>query len=163
MPPVPRHLLSTSAMLAFVRTGPIEELLKYFVPREADRKYLARCLLDSGPSHHRGANFVLLALLAKVLEKLPTQESRNAPVCEQTSAVPVPIRLPPHLAESSEERYYPLCLSPGVLHLLDGANEQSVAAMVDCLVDGPPQHALANALMVNVLERILASFPSDKA
>jgi hypothetical protein len=71
VPYVPRHLLSTSAMIAFIRTEPIEELLKYFVPTESDRKYLARCLIDSGPSHHRGANFVLLSLLAKVLQQLP--------------------------------------------------------------------------------------------
>ena len=43
MPYVPRHLLSTSAMIAFIRTEPIEELLRYFVPTESDRKYLARC------------------------------------------------------------------------------------------------------------------------
>lgn len=163
MPHVPRHLLSTSAMLAFIRTEPIEELLKYFVPTESDRKYLARCLIDSGPSHHRGANFVLLSLLAKVLQHLPQSARAQASVCDKVGAVPVPIRLPPHLAETSAERYYPLCLAPGVLHLLDGANEQSVSAMVDCLVDGPPQHALANALMVNVLERILAAVAPEKA
>jgi hypothetical protein len=31
--------------------------------------------------------------------------------------------------------------------------------MVDCLNDGPPQHALANALMVNVIARILDALP----
>lgn len=162
MPHVPRHLLSTAEMLSFVRTEPIEQLLRHFVPIEADRKYLARCLLESGPSHHRGANFVLLSLLAKVLERLPLSESLQPAICEQANAVPVPMRLPPHLAETSPERFYPLCLSPRSLKVLADGNEQSVAAMIDCVVDGPPQHALANALMINVLERILSALSSAK-
>ena len=36
--------------------------------------------------------------------------------------------------------------------LMSGAELESA---IDCLTDGPPQHALANVLMVTLLQRIL--------
>lgn len=159
MPHMSFHTLSTSAIVSFITAEPIDKLLGHFVPDPADRKYLLRCLLEQGPAHHRGANFVLLSLLSHVLDRLPSATKQTDSHAEQMSAVSVPMRLPPHLAQSSPDRYFPLQLHPQPLHQLAGANEQQVAAMVDCLIDGPPQHALANALMVNVIARILDALP----
>jgi hypothetical protein len=35
-------------------------------------------------------------------------------------------------------------------------------AMVDCLTDGPPQHAVANVATVNLLEAILEALEQPK-
>jgi hypothetical protein len=154
-----RHTLSTSAIVSFIAAEPIDKLLRLFVPDAADRKYLLRCLLEQGPAHHRGANFVLLSLLSQVIDRLPTATKQSDSHSESVNAIPIPMRLPPHLSESSPDRFFPLQLHPLPVHQMPGATEQHVAAMVDCLIDGPPQHALANVLMVNLIARILDALP----
>ena len=103
-----------------------------------------------GPIHHRGANYILLALLARALDKT------QAPL-PPAPAVGVPMRLPPHLADSVDEGVYPLPLPTGALSALAGEQPEQVAAMVDCLTDGPPQHALANVVMVSLIEKLLST------
>lgn len=56
---------------------------------------MLRALLDVGPVHHRGTNYILLRLLGRVLERLgrvPTP-----PV--DTEAFPIPLRLPARVLE----------------------------------------------------------------
>jgi len=72
----------------------------------------------------------------------------------------VPMRLPPYLAESVTEAAYPLLLPTNTLLALAGGDQTQLAAMIDCLTDGPSQHALANVIMVALLERLLSSQPS---
>ena len=100
--------------------------------------------------HHRGANYILLTLLAQALGPGTT-------LAAQQPGVAVPMRLPPHLADSMEASVYPVTLPTGALHALAGGDADQVHAMVDCLTDGPPQHALANVVMVSLIERLLAA------
>ena len=65
------------------------------------------------------------------------------------------MRLPPHLAEAAEDSHYPLRLPLDALRVLAGGDTARLDAMVDCLTDGPPQHALANVVMVSLLDRLL--------
>ncbi|HSP78469.1 MAG TPA: hypothetical protein VLQ93_08065, partial [Myxococcaceae bacterium] len=69
-PPPPPHVhVSSSAISAFIEPERIEALLAPLVPEPQERAFVVRCLLGEGPAHHRGANYVLLALLGQVLEK----------------------------------------------------------------------------------------------
>jgi hypothetical protein len=72
------------------------------------------------------------------------------------------MRLPPHLAGTSADAAYPLALPLHALRELAGGDEARVDAMVDCLTDGPPQHALANVAMVALIEALLHP-PSGEA
>lgn len=61
---------------------------------------MLRALLDVGPVHHRGTNYILLRLLGRVLERLgrvPTP-----PV--DTEAFPFPLRLPARVLEQIVSR-----------------------------------------------------------
>lgn len=147
MPP-PRHVPS-SAIAAFIEPARIDALLASWVPDAQDRAFVLRCLLQEGPAHHRGANFVLLALLGELLGAPPgpPDEARSAPV---------PMRLPPHLAADHDEADFPLRLPTAALERLAGGDARKLSAMIDCLTDGPPQHALANAAMVGLLEALFA-------
>lgn len=143
-----RHVPSSRA-LRFVDRAALDSLLVPLVPSAADRQFVIRCLVDEGPLHHRGANDVLLRLVGSVLERLPGDD---APV----QGVKVPMRLPPHLEGTVEEGEFPIALPTRALRSLLGNDEASLEAAVDCLTDGPPQHALANVVLVALLERILA-------
>lgn len=143
-----RHAVPASQALDFVDAAQLETLLAPLLPDAGDRGFVVRCLIGEGPIHHRGANYVLLSLLARALQAQGLQP-------QPASGTPVPMRLPPHLAESVDEGVYPLALPVQALEALAGGNPQHVAAMVDCLTDGPPQHALANVVMVTLLERLL--------
>ena len=50
---------------------------------------------------------------------------------------------------------YPLPLPLAPLRRLVGDDDKAVEAMVECLTDGPPQHSLANAAMLLLLEGML--------
>lgn len=143
-----RHVPASRA-LSFVDRPALEALLTPLVPAPADRQFVLRCLLDEGPLHHRGTNDVLLRLLGRVLERLPGEDV--AP-----SGVPVPMRLPPHLEGEVAEGHFPLALPTRALAQLVGPDPAALEAAIDCLTDGPPQHALANVVMVTLLERILS-------
>lgn len=148
-PPHHRHVPS-SAITGFVDQARIDALLAPWLPDASARAFVVRCILGEGPAHHRGANFVLLALLGLLVERL---EAKGA--THPTDGVPVPLRLPPHLAEDHDDDAYPLTLPTRALERLAPKGSRELEAMIDCLTDGPPQHALANAAMVALLDALL--------
>jgi hypothetical protein len=150
MPPHKHHKRHppASRALRFVDRPSLDRLLSTLVPEKNDREFVARCLIDEGPLHHRGANFLLLQLLGKVLERLP---GSDAPLTGEE----VPMRLPPHLEDEVDVGHSPLPLTTRALEELLGGDQANLEAAIDCLTDGPPQHALANVVMVALLERAL--------
>lgn len=146
--------MPASRALRFVDRPAIDALLARYTAEPGDRAFILRCILDEGPIHHRGANFVLIALLSQLLARLGNDSSELA---DPTS---VPMRLPPHLADEIGESNYPLPLSTRALQALAGGDPAQLEAMIDCLTDGPAQHVLANVLMVNLLDRLLAAEPT---
>lgn len=152
-PPHHRHVPS-SAIASLLEHGRsrLDALLKPWVEDEEDRRFILRCILDEGPAHHRGANYVLLALLGEAAAGgvRPGKPGRT---------IPVPMRLPPHLAEeredADEDAVFPLRFPVEPLLRLAKEGSSELDAMVDCLTDGPPQHALANAAMLCLLATIL--------
>ena len=142
-----RHVPASRA-LVFVDRDRLQQLLGSLIPTAPERDFLMRCLIDEGPIHHRGSNYLLLMLLGQVLSALP---GRDRPL----EGEEVPMRLPPHLEEEVQEGNFPLKLPTVALRRLLGPEEGHLAAALDCLTDGPPQHALANVAVVALLERIL--------
>jgi hypothetical protein len=125
-------------------------VLKLLVPDAADRAFVVRCVLDEGPGHHRGANYVLLAMLGELVEALGAEQ----PASKTESVAPVAMRVPPHLAKDAP-KHYPLGLPKAPLLALAGGDARAASEMAAALGDGPPQHALANAAMVSLLHRAL--------
>jgi hypothetical protein len=80
--------------------------------------------------------------------------------------LPVPMKVPPHLKRPGSLMAYPLGLPTRPLEKLASPGSFELAAMADCLTDGPPQHALANAAMLwligATLERLGASHPERR-
>jgi hypothetical protein len=160
----PSHPVPASRLLDFVNVPHLDACLQHLVPDAGDRAFVLRCLVGEGPMHHRGANYVLLALLARVSEAhLPRREA-GAPTssvggkgAQLHPHVAVPMRLPPHLSDQVQRGSYPLSLPTAALSALAGGDATQLQAMVDCLTDGPPQHALANVAMVALLEGLLDS------
>jgi hypothetical protein len=150
-PPHERHVPS-SAIAGFIDPGRIEALLAPWVPDPHARAFVVRCMLAEGPAHHRGANYVLLRLLGLALERVPA----GAEPSGEPGSVEVPMRLPPHLARVGEAKSYPLALPLGPIERLAARGSRELDAMVDCLTDGPPQHALANVAMVTLIAELLA-------
>ncbi len=144
-----RHVPS-SAITGFVDRARIDALLAPWVPDAASREFVVRCILGEGPAHHRGANFVLLSLLGLLVERLEVKGPTPG-----DGDVSVPLRLPPHLAEGHDDDAYPLTLPTRALERLAPRGSRELEAMVDCLTDGPPQHALANAAMVALIDALL--------
>ncbi|MBK6852366.1 MAG: hypothetical protein IPG93_12235 [Burkholderiales bacterium] len=142
-------------MLDFVDENRLDGWLGSLVPDAGDRAFVVRCLVGEGPIHHRGANYVLLALLFQALQA-------HGGVTPGLGGEPVPMRLPPHLADAGHEGVYPLTLPVDALRELAGGDDRHVGAMVDCLTDGPPQHALANVAMVALIQGLLAASPGDR-
>jgi hypothetical protein len=155
MPPHPPHErhVPSSAISGFIEPQRIEALLAPWIPDEHARAFVVRCMLSEGPAHHRGANYVLLSLLGQVLERLPPGSSVPAPTGEPLE---VPMRLSPHLAKESGVKSYPLGLPSGPIERLAPRGSRQFDAMVDCLTDGPPQHALSNVAIVTLLAEILS-------
>ncbi|MBK7073035.1 MAG: hypothetical protein IPH44_12105 [Myxococcales bacterium] len=136
-------------MTSFIDRAGIEALLEPWLPAAADRAFVTRCMLGEGPAHHRGANYVLLRLLGELA-------ARVAPApAVAPDQVPVPIRLPPHVPRPAD-RDYPLALPRRVVARL-APDAPTQAAMLDCVTDGPPQHALANAAMLCLLDAMLVA------
>lgn len=172
-PPHKRHVPS-SRVAAFVDQARIDALLTPFVADGADRAFLLRCLLDEGPAHHRGANYVLVALLGEVLAEVlrtvppaaiaaapaaPPPPSPPLPALSATTLAPVPMRLPPHVEADADAADFPLGLDVAALHRLARPGTGELDAAIDCLTDGPPQHVVANVLMVDLLGAILRALP----
>lgn len=142
-----RHVPASKA-LRFVDRRALDAVLAPLVPEATERAFVARCLVEEGPLHHRGANYLLVSLLARALAKVP---GADAP----PDGVRVPMRLPPHLEDEVDDGAFPLALPTAALAELAGGDDDELEAMVDCLTDGPPQHALANVVLVALLERLL--------
>jgi hypothetical protein len=124
--------------------------LKPWIAGSEERAFVVRCLLGEGPAHHRGANYVLLALIGLLVEKTGGPDSGSF-----KNLLPVRMRLPPHLARDGGDGAYPLALAGDPLEHLARVGSREFDAMVDCLTDGPPQHSLANAAMVCMLGVLL--------
>jgi hypothetical protein len=159
-PPSPPHhdlhrRVPSSAISSFIDRARIDRLLQPFVPDDGDREFIVRCLLDEGPVHHRGANYVLLALLDELL----TAGGRvPAPPADERVAT-IAMRLPPHL-DLGEDGDFALDLPLAPLERLAKPGSPPLQAMIDCLTDGPPQHSLANAAMVRLLGVLLTRAPA---
>lgn len=149
--------ISPTTIQRLVSAQQLDPLLAPFLPDPADRDFITRCILEQGPIHHRGASFALLALAATLVERtggFPT----SAP---SGQTIPVPLRLPPHLApERDEDKVYPLHMPLAPLEALAPKGTPAFDALVDCLLDGPAHHALANAALVCAFSVLLERFPS---
>jgi hypothetical protein len=155
----PRHhhpvLVPPSAVRSVLSAERLDPLFARFIPDAADRAFVSRCILEQGPVHHRGANFALLALVAELLER--TEAPSEPPA---GNSVAVPIRLPPHMApEHDDDAVYPLQMPLAPLEVVAPKDTPAFNALVDCLLDGPPHHALTNAALVCALGALLERFP----
>lgn len=143
-PPHPRR--SDGRVDRFLDRARIDRILRPWVPNDDERAFVVRCLLDEGPAHHRGSNWVLLASLAELVGDAAPSVGPS---------VPVPMRLPPHLADGDQGPDFPLSIPREVLERLAPGDERAQQAMIDCLVDGPPQHALSNAALLCLIDAAL--------
>lgn len=153
-PPHHRHHrhAPTSAITRAIQPKELEALLEPWVPDAEERAFVVRCIVGEGPIHHRGANFALLMLLGALVEAAGPGATGGV-----GEAVPVPLRLPPHLApRDREDQDYPLSLPTGPLERLAARGTPEFSALVDCLLDGPAHHALANAAMMCLIDALLA-------
>jgi hypothetical protein len=154
---------STTATAAFIDPSRIDALLAGVVPDDQDRAFVVRCILGEGPAHHRGANYVLLMLLGAVVEALGRADMDGLRVRGTT---PVAMKVSPHLARPGSLMAYPLDLPTAPLERLAPAGSSEQSAMAECLTDGPPQHALANAAMMwligAALDRLQERGPGSK-
>lgn len=144
-PPRPRRHRHRSLDLDVER---LAKRLEPWLPKKADRDFVLRCVLDEGPTHHRGSNYVLITLLAH----LASLRNAKAP---RPPFRPFEMRLPPHLEDEVEERHWPLELPERALELVGERDRSFMDALADCLTDGPPQHAVANVLMVQLLTSLI--------
>jgi hypothetical protein len=149
MPKPPFIHVPSSLINSFIDRKRMAEVLAPWIPDERDRAFVIRCILDEGPAHHRGTNYVLLRLLAKLVELGGAPAARSGPTAD------VPLRLPPHLLEENPSGKFPLRCPTRPIELLAPTTSPEFAAMVDCVTDGPPQHALANAATLAMLEVLL--------
>lgn len=153
--PHPRRTpVPASRALAFVDDTRLDAALARLVPAAADRAFVRRCLVGEGPVHHRGANYVLVMLLDHLLQASPRTGGSGSETPE-AHREPVPMRLPPHLAEHIGDAHYPIELPTGALSRIAGGDADAVRAMIDCLTDGPPQHAVANVVLVALVDQLL--------
>lgn len=150
--PPPRHV-PASEIGAFIQSEKINALLAPWLPDEGERAFVVRCLLEVGPAHHRGANYILLRLLGLLLERYAASVKPS----RDTESAPILLRVPPAMQAMEEPMQYPLGMPTAVLERLAPRGSRSFAAMVDCLTDGPPQHTLANAAMLCMLEALLTA------
>jgi hypothetical protein len=155
MSPTHLHQHDHPAVAAIDRQR-ISTLVAAYAPDPAACAFIVRCILDEGPIHHRGDNFVLLALLGEVLDRLPPAVGGEP---REGAFFPVQMRIPPAHHATSEPKTYPLSIPQAPLALLDGGDPARRSTLAECLADGPPHHALANAMMVNLLHTILQRLP----
>ncbi len=102
--------------------------------------------------HHRVANAALLRLLAKALDA-----AGGPPPSAEVEGAPVPFRIPPNLGRhADEEARYPIRLPRRAMAHLAPEGSPEAAAFTEALTDGPAHHALANVMMVCMLDALIA-------
>ena len=157
---MPPHRSAPST--AFIDASRIDAILASAVPDDEDRAFVVRCILGEGPAHHRGANYVLLRLLGLLVDRLG---GADMSALRTRGTMPVPMKVPPHLERQGSLMSYPLGLPLAPLSELAPEATPEQSAMVECLSDGPPQHALANAAMLwligAALDRLQERDPSS--
>jgi hypothetical protein len=151
---MPPHRSAPST--AFIDPSRIDAILASAVPDAEDRAFVVRCILGEGPAHHRGANYVLLQLLGLLVDRLGGADMAALRI---RGTMPVPMKVPPHLERQGSLMSYPLGLPLAPLSELAPAATPEQSAMVECLSDGPPQHALANAAMLWLIGAALDRLP----
>ncbi|MEZ4259742.1 MAG: hypothetical protein R3B36_11785 [Polyangiaceae bacterium] len=149
MPRRPSRSLPASAIASFIQPAEIDALLERVLPDGAERAFVVRCITQEGPIHHRGSSYALLRLLGVLLDELGDEGDAVADPPGET--VSVRLRLPPHMAREGDDDY-PLRMPTRPLDAIEPSGDRKHAALVDCLTDGPPHHALANAAMVSLLD-----------
>lgn len=127
----------------------IEALLAPWLPDPVDRAFVVRCIVEEGPAHHRGASYALLRLLGLALA------AAGGPPAEMGESAPIVLRLPPHLRRDDADQEYPLGVPLAALRRLAPPGSPAFDHLLECLSDGPPHHALANAAMVCLLDALL--------
>lgn len=127
----------------------IEALLAPWLADPTDRAFVARCIADEGPEHHRSASYALLRLLGLALA------AAGGPPGPPGDAAPIALRLPPHLRRGHTDENFPLGVPLAALARLAPRGSAAFDHLLDCLRDGPPHHALANAAMVCLLDALL--------
>jgi hypothetical protein len=151
---MPPHRSAPST--AFIDPSRIDAILAGAVPDAEDRAFVVRCILNEGPAHHRGANYALLRLLGLLLDRLGGADMASL---REHGTIPVPMKVPPHLARQGSLMAYPLPLPLAPLSELAAPASPEQSAMADCLSDGPPQHSLANAAMLWLIGAALDRLP----
>lgn len=146
----PRFPAPPSLSRDVLRQADIEALLVPWLPDPTDRAFVARCIVDEGPIHHRGSSYALLRLLGLALA------AAGGPAATTGETAAIPMRLPPHLRRGDDDQNFPLGVPLAALERLAPRDSPAFGALLDCLRDGPPHHALANAAMVCLLDALLA-------
>jgi hypothetical protein len=151
---MPHRLFATvSSTQNVLRHEEIEALLAPWLHDRTDRAFVARCLVDEGPIHHRGATYALLRLIGLALAAV------GGPGDVRDESAPIPLRLPPHLRRRGDDGDFPLGVPLEAIERLAPRGSPEFTALLDCLRDGPPHHALANAAMVCMLGALLDRLP----
>jgi hypothetical protein len=127
----------------------IEALLAPWLADPIDRAFVARCIVDEGPEHHRTASYALLRLLGLALD------AAGGPPETTGESAPIALRLPPHLRRGHADEHFPLGVPLAALARLAPRDSAAFERLLDSLSDGPPHHALANAAMVTLLDALL--------
>jgi len=147
----------TSASPASGQRAEIEALLAPWLPEKVDRAFVARCIVDEGPIHHRGASYALLRLLGLALAAV------GGPPAARGETAPIALRLPPHLRRGHEDENFPLGVPLAAIERLAPRGSAAFDHLLECLCDGPPHHALANAAMVSVLDALLTRLAEGRS
>jgi hypothetical protein len=154
---MPPRLLAASAAHAVLPHDDIDALLAPWLPDEAERAFVVRCIVDEGPIHHRGASYALLRLLGLALAAV------GGPGPRRGEMAPVSLRLPPHHRRRDDDGVFPLGVPLDALERLAPRDSPTFHALLDWLRDGPPHHALANAAMVCLIGALLDRLAGEPA
>ncbi|MBL8604654.1 MAG: hypothetical protein JNK72_22200 [Myxococcales bacterium] len=154
-PPPPRHHAPGDALADDPR---LDDALRSLVDDPGARRFVLRCLVGEGPQHHRASNQVLVLLLAELVARLDGARPLDA----SGPQLAVAMRLPPHLRGDRDDQRYPISVPRAVLERLSD-DPAAVDAMARAVVDGPPQHAVANVVMLGLLAQCLAALEGRPA
>lgn len=144
-----RHVLSSLADVASAQR--LEDALELVIPDARDRAFVARCILQEGPAHHRAASWALVTIAGEVARRAGAKP-RDA---IQPDDFAVPLRLPPHQRQE-EDGSFPLRVPVAPLRAVSGS-DRDAEVLADAVVDGPPHHALANAALIAIFERLMSA------